>query len=316
MRLFITGAAGFTGRFLIDEFLNNFHNEIEIYGLIHKSKNFKKKQNKCFYIEGDLLDRTRINHIISEICPDYIIHLAGLNRGTTADLFNVNVIGTENILNAVLQSVSSPRILIVGSSAEYGYSGEDPISETTPIRPLSIYGISKAASSMIAFLHYKKYQEQICVVKPFNIIGPGQNKDFFCGNLISQIEAYRNGEINLIELFNPDSRRDYIDVRDVVRAYRQLLCHEDFSNTCNGKIFNIGSGHCYSVRETFELVNSIIDEKFLFNIQTIDNGDLIPSQICDYGFIKRTTGWEPTIPFIDSLRDMIKENNITAINRP
>lgn len=312
MRLFITGAAGFTGRYLIDEFVNNFHQEIEIYGLVHRYRT-SEGQKGCHYVEGDLLNSDRMDQIISDISPDYIVHLAGINRGTTADLFNVNVVGTENVLNAVLRAAITPRILTVGSSAEYGYQGDDPIRENAPIQPLSTYGISKAASSMLAFLYMKKYRMGICIAKPFNITGPGQTKDFFCGNLISKILAFESGESDRIELINPESKRDYIDIRDVVRAYCQLICHPDFFSTCVGKLFNIGSGSNYSVMESFQIVEGIMGKKYPYHIMSSSQRDIIPSQRADFSFINAITGWQPKIKFSDSLRDMIK-NNVSVIS--
>jgi nucleoside-diphosphate-sugar epimerase len=304
MRLLITGSTGFSGRYLVDDFFKNFNQEIEIFGLVNKFR-IANNRNKCHYIEGDLLDSQRINSIIADISPDLIVHLAGVNRGTLNELFNVNVIGTDNLLNAVHKADITPRILMVGSSAEYGYQGDIAINETMPVRPLSPYGISKTASSMLAVLYRKKYQLEICIAKPFNLTGPGQTKDLFCGNLISKILSYEHGDIDRIELINPDSKRDYVDVRDVVRAYRQLICHSDFEDVCSGNIFNVGSGSSYSVLDTFNLIKRIRGVEYQYEAKNSISPDLVPSQLCDWSSLYKTIHWQPEIPFMDSLRDMI-----------
>jgi GDP-4-dehydro-6-deoxy-D-mannose reductase len=311
MKVFISGAGGFTGHYLIDELYKNSDIEDpEIFGLRHRTRVGTEDINYEI-VEGDLLDYSRIESLISEISPDIIIHLAGLTKGTTAELLKVNIAGTENLLNAIHHSGISPRILITSSSAEYGYQGDYPIDESAKIMPLSPYGISKAGLSLLSLMYLRKYSLPICIVRPFNLVGPGQKKDFFCGNLIAQFIACDRGNQDEITLVNPESRRDYTDVRDVVRAYRQLLFHPDYDTVCRGKIFNIGSGRSYSVFDTFGIIEEIMGKTYKYKILP-SAGDLIPGQICDYGLINRTTGWKPTISFADSLKDMVEGRKINS----
>jgi GDP-4-dehydro-6-deoxy-D-mannose reductase len=304
MKILVTGVGGFTGHYLIDEFIRNDGHSHEIFGLHHQRA--PQKENIGYQpVHGDLCDYSCMESIISELSPEIIVHLAGLTRGTTSDLLTVNIAGTENLLNAVNHSGINPRILVISSSAEYGYQGDTPITESARVQPVTTYGISKAGLSFLSLMHAQKQKMRICIARPFNLVGPGQNEDFLCGTLISQFNAYDLGKQDTIRLFNPESRRDYSDVRDVVRAYHNLVFHANYDTLCRGRIFNIGSGTSYSVFDTFRILENIKGKSYQYEIQPSQE-DIIPNQVCNYNLINQVCGWRPWISFSDSLKDMVK----------
>lgn len=308
MTLLITGAAGFTGRVLIQHLASK--GESNIYGLVHRMQPDLNKNIK--YVEGDLLDRKQIQNIITTIYPDRIIHLAGIPKGNLQDLLTTNVIGTQNLLDATHSVNKSCRIVIASSSAVYGYAGPAPIPETIPAAPLSMYGISKAAQEMVAILDHVAHGSLISIVRPFNLVGPGQPATFVCGRIISQIEQIQSGLQTTLNLVEIESRRDFIDVRDVVRAYEALINHSGFETHCAGQIFNVGSEMTYSISEVISIIEKITGTSYSINLSDGSQKLLIPTQKSDNTRIKKISDWNPEITLEKTLTDMLAEN---VINR-
>ena len=243
MRLLVTGAAGFTGTFLT-EYLSH-ETGVEVTGLIRKTSQ-KDLLPHTTCIIADLLDREHLTDAVNDICPDAIIHLGGMTRGDLGNLLEANVIGTKNILDAGYAANPDCRILVVSSSAVYGYPGEAPIPESTPLQPLSEYGISKMAQEALALMHHTQNGSHVCIARPFNLAGPGQPESFICGKLVGQVADIGQQKKTDLDLLETSSSRDLIDVRDVVRGYWEILSYPDFSGKCSGRAFNLGSGKCIS----------------------------------------------------------------------
>jgi GDP-4-dehydro-6-deoxy-D-mannose reductase len=221
-----------------------------------------------------------------------VIHLAGLTRGTLEDAIRVNAVGTYNLLDSIYKVNRNCDVLVVSSAAVYGYAGEDPIPETTPMIPLSPYGISKAAQELVATMYSgPPYYMDIDIARTFNIVGPGQPSSFVCGSIAQQAVSKKEISVNNIYTI-----RDFIDVRDVVKAY-WAICTSSIEG-----VFNIGSGKYHSVMSVIHMVNDIMDCQFKVN----DGGksDIIPHQCGDIEKIK-SIGWSPTISLRSSIRDMI-----------
>lgn len=310
MKLLITGASGFTGRHLLRELDQEFETPLDVFSLYqsHEPEVVRNSTN----LQCDLTDYRQISGIAEEIRPDLIIHLAAQNRGQLEELLIQNVVSTGNLFEAVHQAGLSTRVLAVGSSAEYGYQGDAPINETAPLRPMSMYGISKAAASHLVLFYHRKYQIPAAIVRPFNLIGPGQSDAYFIGKLLGQMQQYDRGEIDQIQLKNADSERDFIDVRDAVKAYLAVLLHPDFDAFCSGKVFNAGSGRSTSVLEVFRLVKEISGKEYPFDKAQSSEKEMIPVQICDNSNINAVTTWKPEIALRKSLRDMILFKSFNA----
>lgn len=304
MNIIITGASGFTGKHMIHYLKGVIGNDDSIYGLSH-SRDININE-ECEYFYCDLLNKEIVGETLSSIKPDIIVHLAGRNSGTLQDLLNTNCIGTKNLLEAIYLEKKHPRTLIIGSSAEYGYPGCRPIDEATPIFPVSDYGISKAGSSFIASKYNLQKNLPIAIARPFNIIGPGQPSSFVCGKITEQIAIQKKKSIINLSLGNIDSKRDFIDVRDVVRAYWAIISDKDFFDKCNGKIFNIGTGTSYSIREIFAILDEMSELNGKIRVNSTDTKDPIPYQSCDNSLLKESFQWNPNITIKKTLIDMIE----------
>lgn len=304
MKILITGVSGFTGHHLLSYLLSQRDGVTHVFGLSRSRSNLSLPGYSS--IIGDLSRKDEMNRIIQQISPDAIIHLAGQNRGCLGDLLQMNVINTEHLLEAVRLHLPHTRILVVGSSAEYGYDGKDPMDEETPFRPVGAYGISKVAEELLAFQYRHVYGLNITVARPFNLIGPGQPDTFVCGKLALQAAEIKSGIRGRFELAGGDARRDYIDVRDVVDAYWRLISHPSFKDRIAGYAFNIGSEKCYSVTEVIEEMIQIIHSSSPIPSFTSES-ELIPMQIADTTRLRKETGWKPSLSFHQSLRDMIDQ---------
>ena len=303
MKVLITGAAGFTGTHMI-EFLSTQEN-IQIAGLVRKKPAFYPISQNIFWVEGDILDPVKIVEIISAINPDAVIHLAGLNRGSLKELHKTNVTGTQNILDAILMINPDCHVLVISSSAVYGYAGKTPITENQILKPLSEYGVSKAAQDTLCQMYHKTKGCPVVVARPFNLVGPHQPDSFVCGRIVHQVIEIEQGKRDGLDLFEIQSCRDFIDVRDVVKAYWMLLNHTKFTEDCAGKAFNIGSGKTFAISTVIDLLREITGNELKLHLPATSPRIAIPSQISDNNRIHRITGWNHQIPLKESLSDML-----------
>jgi nucleoside-diphosphate-sugar epimerase len=302
MNVLVTGASGFTGTEMLRVLAAQ--DDLLITALARSPRAQPADSDKVAWIVVDLNDAPAVTGILAEIVPDIVIHLAGLNRGAIGDLWRTNAIGTRNLIDAAVQANPACRIVVVSSSAVYGYAGEAPIAEDCPFAPLGMYGISKAAEEHIAMMYYHTRGVQVCIVRPFNLVGPGLSTALVCGQIVGQVHAAKKTGGHTIALAETASRRDFVDVRDVVRGIRALAFHHDFSRECAGKAFNIGSGRAVSIAEVMDLIADICGKKFNVQLPAEPVTVTIPSQRSDNSLIHEMTGWEPEISLAESLKEM------------
>lgn len=304
MRVFVTGASGFSGRHMIRHLSSLPGERPEIFGGYRSSPH--PPLDGAIPVEADLMSRDQTTRAVRDVAPDLVIHLAGLNRGSLQELLEVNVIGTEHLLDAVRDEAPCARTLVIGSSAEYGYAGEGPVPETAPLRPVGPYGISKAAEELLALKYHRVHNLSVAVAIPFNLVGPGLPESFVCSRIIGQAIEIMAGERCVIDLARVDSRRDFVDVRDAVAAYWQLLTIEGFDEQCAGKKFNIGSGADRSIEEVVNFVRQIIGDNYAVNLPAFSPPEHIPTQIADITRIHDLAGWTPRYTLERSIRDMLE----------
>lgn len=302
-RVLITGFAGFTAYYLFKH-LQESDSKLIILGTDISDPVYGGNYE---FIKTDLLDYDRLLNLIRQVKPSYIFHLAGLNFSEDPKLFyDINVIGTMNLLEAVRENNDQidPRVLIAGSAAEYGIIKENelPISEENPLRPINHYGVSKVAQDMLGFQYFNNYDMKVIRMRPFNLIGPGQSGGFVCGALAKQIvEIEKEVRKKEILVGNLDPERDFVDVRDAVRAYWQLMLAGK-----DGEVYNIGSGCCYPISAVLEILlqDASVDITVKQDKKRMRRSD-IPHQVSDIGKIKREIGWTPKISLEESLQDML-----------
>jgi GDP-4-dehydro-6-deoxy-D-mannose reductase len=258
------------------------------------------------WVQGDIRDRNSLEALVHSVGPERVIHLAALNYGQIEEMLMTNVAGTWNLLSAARKANQASRILVVSSSAVYGYAGTRPIIESAPLAPLSGYGVSKAAQELLALQHHAVHGMQIAVARPFNLIGPAQPESFVCGKIVGQVIRIENGMQESLSLLETRSARDFLDVRDAVAGYWAIIAHPEFSRACAGKAFNLGSGTPHSVAEVIAALETITGRHYPVTLPKKVPSVIIPTQQSDNSRVQSLTGWAPHIPLRDSLSDMLE----------
>lgn len=244
MRAFITGVGGFSGVHLVRRLRQE--PGIEIAGLGLKPS----RPDACgldHYFQADITNADAVATAVREFNPDLLFHLAGAAGNSTpvSRLYEVNVLGTVHVLEALRAVSRDCAALLVGSASEYGSVKASglPITEDMPCRPIGPYGISKYVATLIAMDYARRYDMRVSVVRPFNIIGPGVSENLVVGALIARVKQAVESANPVIKIGDANSKRDFVDVFDVVDAYVRLA-----KSGVRGEIFNICSGRAYSIR--------------------------------------------------------------------
>jgi GDP-4-dehydro-6-deoxy-D-mannose reductase len=264
------------------------------------------------------MDIPKISSLIKEIQPEYILHLAAQSSvaeswktPVSSFLNNTNIF--LNIIDTVKLNDNAARVLSVGSSEQYGIVSEKdlPLRETAPQQPANPYAVARVAQEQLARIYAEGYGLDICCTRSFNHCGPGQDERFVISSIVKQFVLIEKGlQKPVIHLGNGAIVRDFVDVRDVVRAYYLLLkCGK------RGEIYNICSGRGRSIRDiVMELSHTLgiqVDiSQEQSQIRPIDNPRIIGS----YQKILRDLGWKPTIPFEQSLQSMYQYWDIRVRN--
>jgi GDP-4-dehydro-6-deoxy-D-mannose reductase len=206
----------------------------------------------------DALDKAQIEGIVREARPEAIFHLAAQSLPSRSwqepeATFQVNVLGTLNLLGAVRAAELDPVVVVAGSSAEYEPSKpeEIPIKEDAPLRPASPYGVSKAATTLLALQYHRAFGMKVVVARPFFVIGPRKSGDA-CSDFARQVAAVERGEQPSLKVGNLEAVRDLLDVEDAVRALWLLL-----QRGVPGDVYNICSGTGQKIETVLEMLVSM-----------------------------------------------------------
>jgi len=311
-RYLITGFSGFVGKHFL-EYLEKLHSPVSVLGVDIVSPDFglnRLHHMQCDFEKMDLLDREGIEKSILQFQPNLILHLASYSSvafswQNPVKSFQNNTNIFLNVLEAVHSVNTGIRILSVGSSEEYGdlAGGNTLFHEEDALHPVSPYAVARVTQEMLSKVYAKGFGLDIVMTRSFNHIGPGQKEIFVIASFAKRLVEMKKegaaspklmtGDISLI--------RDFVDVRDVVRAYDGLL-----KKGQKGEIYNICRGVGYSLKELVQQMASILgmdvltetDEKL---IRPNDNKVIIG---CNEK-IKRDIGWTPEIPLRRSLEDVI-----------
>ena len=241
-RVFITGSEGFTGRYVTEEFKRAGW---EVWGA-----GLQPKPEQPRYLQIDLLKPETLQPIATTVQPDIVIHLAAMAFVAEDDansFYQVNLIGTRNLLEVLSAAKSPPECTIVASSANvYGNSTLEVLSEDSPTNPANDYAVSKLAMEYLA----RTYMDRLGIVitRPFNYTGVGQSSRF----LIPKIVEHFKARAPVIELGNIDVARDFSDVRDVARYYYKLAEAKPL-----GEIINLCSGKSISLLRCLDVASEL-----------------------------------------------------------
>lgn len=307
MTYLITGAFGFVGRFLV-EYLLDTKKDIYIVGTSRKS--ITEIRDARFYFEQiDLNEKGHITKLITKHQPSYIIHLAaessvGFSWKYPTISFNNNVNIYLNLLEAVRHTNNKCRILSVGSSECYGIVAEKelPLKETNQLNPVSPYAVARVAQEMLSKVYIDGFGLDIVMTRSFNHIGPKQDARFVVPSFAKQIlDRQKNKSKEPIETGNLSIIRDFLDVRDVVKAYDLLLAQGE-----TGEVYNICSGEGHSLASIIMMISNIVN----FSVETQVNPSYIrpndnPKIVGDNSKIIKKTGWINHYNIQKSLEDII-----------
>lgn len=300
MKALIIGAAGFAGGYLIRE-LNSSGYEVHATHL--PSENI---DTDCFRHVLDVLRKDDVKNLIDEIKPDMVYHLAAQSSVAvswkkpqlTAE---INIIGSINVMEAVS---ADTRLVLIGSGEEYGFIRENacPIKETESLSPANIYAVSKACAGMIGRIYHRAYNKDIIIVRAFNHSGAGQAETFVISDFCKQVAEIESGlKTPEISTGNLSAKRDFTDVRDIVRAYR-LLGEKGVS----GKTYNVGRGKAVSIEY---ILNTAIGLSEVPITHRLDPNRLRASDIPiiepDVSEIFKDTGWSAEISVGQTISDTL-----------
>ena len=311
MRALITGITGFAGSHLAELILAN-HPDVEVYGIMRwrsRTENIEDIQQRVHLIECDLRDATSVKMLLGQVRPDKIFHLAAQSYvpsswNAPAESLTTNVLGQLNVFEAVRELAIEPWIQIACSSEEYGlvHEGELPIKETNPLRPLSPYAVSKIGQDYLGYQYHMSFGMNVVRTRGFNHDGPRRGDVFVSSNFAKQlIEVEKGKRPAVIHVGNLEARRDFTDVRDIVRGYWLSL------ERCKaGEVYNLCSGKAYSIQEVLDRLIEISGVKVKIEE---DPARLRPSDVPvllgDYSKFNKATGWAPEIPYDKTLADML-----------
>lgn len=240
----ITGINGFTGYYLAEELRSAG------YSLVGLSSTETIQNASSVNYVCNLLDQEKLIDILTEVKPDVVVHLAAVAfvaYGDVEAIYRTNVVGTRNLLEAIIKSQHIPRSVLLASSANiYGNTLIEPIDEKVAAAPANDYAVSKLSMEYMARLWLDRLP--ITVVRPFNYTGAGQSLNF----LIPKIVDHFKRRVPILELGNLDVVRDFSDVRSVVQRYRLLL-----ESKTQGEIFNICSGQGHSLLDVLRIMREI-----------------------------------------------------------
>ena len=310
MRLLITGITGFVGSHMAEYALAH---GAEVFGSSRwrsRTENIEHLRSQIKLIECDLRDLASVRGLLETAEPTHVVHLAaqsfvGASWQTPAETLSTNIISQVNLLEGIRRFTIAPRVLVVGSSEEYGFVCPDelPIRETNPLRPLSPYAVSKVAQDMMGYQYFMSYGLPIIRTRAFNHEGPRRGEVFVTSNFAKQVAEIEAGMREpMMSVGDLTPRRDFSDVRDVVRGYWLLLERGE-----PGEVYNLCSGRSWAIQQVLEF---LLEQSRVKRIAVeTDPARLRPSDVMilegDSSKIRKATGWEVEIPFERTLKDLL-----------
>jgi GDP-4-dehydro-6-deoxy-D-mannose reductase len=310
MKALITGISGFAGSHLAEFLIEKGY---EVFGTFFDKSTFSNLNgfvNKIKVYRCDIRNYDALKNVIEDVKPNEIYHLAAISFAPTSLkdpklTFDTNLYGTLNLYQAIIDLKINPMILFVGSADEYGIVNENdlPIKEECPLNPMNLYSISKASTDFLSLAYFKYYYLKIIRVRPFNHIGPRQSPDFVCSSFAKQIAEVEKGlREPIIKVGNLEAKRDFTDVRDMVRGYWLALDKGE-----PGEVYNICSERAIQIKGLLNHLLELSSRKVEImkdpkRIRPSDN----PILQGDSSKFRRRSGWKPEIPLDKTLKDILE----------
>lgn len=306
MKALVIGGGGFVGPYLVRHLTDDLGYEVTVTKTVKETLTMDNATVR----DLDILDMEQIRTLLEEEKADYLFHLAAQssvayswkNPTLTVD---VNIKGCINLLEAIRLVDKKPRVLLIGSGEEYGHIKKDecPIIEDNVVRPGNIYAATKSCQNMLGRIYSDAYDLDIMMVRAFNHIGPNQTPMFVVADFCKQVADIEKGKQEpVINVGNLSAKRDFTDVRDVVKAYAKLV-----AGGKRGETYNVGTGHAVAIQDILNKIISMSDKDIEVKV---DPGKLRPVDVPiiepDISKIKKEVGWEPLIPLEQTLRETLE----------
>jgi GDP-4-dehydro-6-deoxy-D-mannose reductase len=298
MRVLVTGASGFVGRWMVEELAGAGHH---VTGTPPRNR-------------LDVNNEGAVAAFVARARPEGVVHLAGMAFGPDATrdpeaAARVNVDGTAVVLEAVRSVSPGAAVVVAGSADVYGSPNpwDLPLKESAPIRPTGPYGRSKLAQEEVALAAAREGSLAVVATRSFNHTGPGQRPEFVAPALARRILAARDQGLDAIRVGNIDVRRDIGDVRDVARAYRLILDGLAEGRIAPGTVVNVATGNSVAIRHVLGVLAEIVGVQVGSQVDpTLVRTDDPPEIVGDSSRLRSLTGWEPRIPLRQTLTDLVE----------
>lgn len=318
MRALITGITGFVGSHLAELLLTE--TDWHITGFCRWQDNLENiealipeinRSGRIGLVYGDLRDEISIRAAIKTADPDYVFHLAAQSYPLTSiaaplDTIDTNTLGTIRLLDA-LKRRSGTVVHVCSSSEVYGRVEKKflPIKEDCPFHPASPYAISKIGADLAGQYYASAYGMNVYITRMFTHTGPRRGDVFAEATFAKQIAMIERGQIEpVVKVGNLESLRTIADVRDAVRAYLMLVQADPFTH---GRVFNIGGEHTCTIRDILETLIDMSEVKPKVELDPARHRPVDADlQVPDCSLFKRATGWEPRIPFEQTMHDLLE----------
>ena len=308
-KIFITGASGFAGQYLID-LLKEREPDCLVSGTC-----FPEHPGSCDALDGvdlsylDMRSEEEVSDCIRKVQPDWVFHLAavsnvGYSWTNRKETLEANLMGTFYLFEAVRKYSPQSRVLFISSCDVYGILSpiEEALKEDHPTPPVSPYAFTKISGEILSQFYVNIEDLDIVISRSFPHTGPGQSTDFVFSDWAFQIAQIEKGSNDpLLKVGNLDVRRDYSDVRDVVKAYALLL-----ERGKKGEIYNVCSGRADSLKDNLDLLLSLSSKDIRIEVdpQKLRKAD-IPLVLGDNEKLFKETGWKPEMPLEQTLKDLL-----------
>lgn len=306
MRALVIGGGGFVGPYLV----KHLHDDLGYEVSVTKTEKEQLQLPEAKIYDCNILDKAQITKVLEVVRPDYIFHLAAQSSVSAswknpAVTIDVNIKGGINVLDAIRELDYKPRTLLIGSGEEYGHIRQEdcPIKEDTVLRPGNIYAATKSCQNMLGSIYASAYDMDVVMVRAFNHIGPNQTPVFVVADFCKQVAEIEKGiKEPVMYVGNLSAKRDFTDVRDVVRAYALLV-----KEGVRGETYNVGAGHALAIQEILDRIISLSALKI--EVQ-VDPDKLRPVDVPiiepDISKINKRTGWKPEISLEQTLKETLE----------
>lgn len=300
--ILVTGAGGFVGRHVLHALVGCEEPPDRIVGLDKQ----ERKAAYCDWVVCDMTDEREVVHLIRRIRPDGVIHLAGVTHASDLhSYFRSNVLGCANLLKAIVTCGQWPRIIVVGTAAQYDFSAGNgrPVTERSPLGCAEPYGLSKNLQEKWALIYAQREGLPLCCLRIFNILGPGQPPSLVPATFLRQLLQVRQSKRPAIRVGNTNTQRDFVDVRDVARAIVKLLTCDRFAA---GECFNIASGGTVKVGQILRACLALAGQPNIPVIADSTRRKVADTRTAaaDISKVKGRIDWQPEIHWRESIKDM------------